>query len=83
MLFSSRRLGKYSNTNTFLMAMVIEAATGRQHSELIKERLLNPNHLDDTYYYWHDIPPSHTVAQGYFDLYNNGTNCQPDQLQYR
>lgn len=64
---------KYSNTNTLLIAMAIESATGRPHSELIKERLLNPNHLDDTYYYWHDIPPTHTVAQGYFDLYNNGT----------
>lgn len=72
-VFSPGDSVKYSNTNTLLVGMVIEAATGKQHAELIKERLIKPNHLEDTYYYWHDIPPSHTVAQGYFDLYNNGT----------
>ncbi|MEP7196080.1 MAG: serine hydrolase [Saprospiraceae bacterium] len=64
---------KYSNTNTLLVALVIEAATSKQHAELIRERILKPQHLDNTYYYWHDIPPTHSVAQGYFDLYNNGT----------
>jgi D-alanyl-D-alanine carboxypeptidase len=64
---------KYSNTNTLLVAMVIEAATGRQHADLVRERILVPNGMKNTYYYWHDIPPTHTVAQGYFDLYNNGT----------
>jgi D-alanyl-D-alanine carboxypeptidase len=64
---------KYSNTNTLLVAMVIEAATGRQHADLIRERILQPLGMDRTYYYWHDIPPSNSVAQGYFDLYNNGT----------
>lgn len=63
---------KYSNTNFLLMAMIINAATGRDHSELLREKIIAPLGLGDTYYYWHDPLPS-TVAQGYFDLYNNGS----------
>lgn len=63
----------YSNTNTLLVAMVIEAATGKPHDQLLRERVIGPNHMDHTYYYWHDILPSDVVAQGYFDLYNNQT----------
>lgn len=64
---------RYSNTNTLLVAMVIEAATGRPHDQLLRERVIAPNHMDHTYYYWHDILPPDVVAQGYFDLYNNQT----------
>lgn len=63
---------QYSNTNFLLMAMIINAATGRDHSELLREKIIAPLGLGDTYYYWHDPLPA-TVAQGYFDLYNNGT----------
>ncbi len=64
---------KYSNTNTLLVAMVIKAATGKSHEDLIRSRIIEPFHLTNTYYYWHDIPPQYAVAQGYFDLYNNQT----------
>ncbi|MBA2760867.1 MAG: beta-lactamase family protein [Segetibacter sp.] len=60
----------YSNTNTILVSMVIEAATSRKHSELLKEYILNPLGLKNTYYQPHDKLPN-TVAQGYYDLYNN------------
>jgi len=63
---------EYSNTNLLLAIMVIEAATGRQHEELLREKVLNPLNADNTYYHWHDELPDF-VAQGYFDLYNNGT----------
>ena len=62
----------YSNTNTILVIMVIEAATGKKHSDLLKQYVLNPLHLSNTYYQPHDKLPN-TVAQGYFDLYNNNT----------
>lgn len=68
-------LGKscyYSNTNTLLLAMVIEKATGRDHSDLLREKVINRLGLTDTYYYSHDKLPSNT-AQGYYDLYNNGS----------
>ncbi len=64
---------KYSNTNTLLVAMVIEAVTGKDHSEIIREQILKPYSMNHTYYYWLEIPPAASVAQGYFDLYNNGT----------
>ncbi|HEX5625279.1 MAG TPA: serine hydrolase [Saprospiraceae bacterium] len=64
---------KYSNTNTLLVALAIESATGRSHAALVREYLIEPLQLHHTYYYWHDIPPANVVAQGYFDLYNNGT----------
>lgn len=62
----------YSNTNFLLIAMIIEAATGQDHAKLLREQVIEPLHLDNTFYYWHDPLPDNT-AQGYFDLYNNGT----------
>lgn len=61
----------YSNTNFLLLAMVINKATGQDHGILLREKVLEPLGLDQTFYYWHDALPT-TVAQGYFDLYNNG-----------
>ncbi len=62
----------YSNTNTILVTMVIEAQTRKDHSYLLKQYILNPLGLTNTYYQPHDELPN-SVAQGYFDLYNNGT----------
>ncbi|MFN8302453.1 MAG: serine hydrolase domain-containing protein [Saprospiraceae bacterium] len=62
----------YSNTNFLLLAMIIEKATGQDHAQLLHEMVIDPLHLGNTYYYWHDPLPDNT-AQGYFDLYNNGT----------
>ena len=62
----------YSNTNFLLLAMVINQATGQDHSKLLREKVLVPLALDQSFYYWHDDLPAN-VAQGYFDLYNNQT----------
>jgi D-alanyl-D-alanine carboxypeptidase len=62
----------YSNTNTVLMAMCIEKATGRSHADLLKEYIMEPLGLTSTYYQGHDEIPNFT-AQGYFDLHSNGT----------
>lgn len=62
----------YSNTNFLLLAMIIEKATGKPHDALLREKVIEPLGLSDTRYYWHDPLPAYT-AQGYFDLYNNGT----------
>ncbi len=62
---------EYSNTNFLLTAMIIEAATGQSHATLLRQRILDPLSLSDTYYHWHEGLPG-LVAQGYFDLYNNG-----------
>lgn len=63
---------KYSNTNLILLTMVIEKITGRKHGDLLREKIFNPLGLKDTYYYWHENLPNF-IAQGYYDLYNNGT----------
>jgi len=62
----------YSNTNTILIKMVIEAATGISHADLLKRYVLQPLALQHTYYQPYDEIPNST-AQGYFDLYNNNT----------
>lgn len=62
----------YSNTNTVLIKMMIEAATGKNHSDLLKQYVLIPLGLQHTYYQYYDELPNST-AQGYFDLYNNST----------
>jgi D-alanyl-D-alanine carboxypeptidase len=62
----------YSNTNTILVTMVMEAATKKNHSALLREKILTPLALNHTYYQPHDVLPN-SVAQGYYDLYNNKT----------
>lgn len=62
----------YSNTNTILIKMVIEAATGKSHADLLKKYILQPLALNHTFYQPYDALPN-SVAQGYFDLYNNNT----------
>ena len=69
-VFNPRDTAIYSNTNTVLVAMVMDAATGQQHAKLLHQYILDPLGLQHTYYQPHDALPSH-VAQGYFDLYNN------------
>ncbi len=62
---------KYSNTNFIMVSLVIEGATGKDHDQLLKQKIIKPLGLSNTYYYPHDEIKNIT-AQGYFDLYNNG-----------
>lgn len=62
----------YSNTNTILVTLVMQYATGQKHEDLLRQRILQPLGMSNTYYQPHDILPN-SVAQGYFDLYNNNT----------
>jgi D-alanyl-D-alanine carboxypeptidase len=71
-LFNPGDTAIYSNTNTILVTMIIEAATGRKHSELLHQKILQPLGLTNTYYQPTDELPN-SVAQGYFDLYNNNS----------
>jgi len=64
----------YSNTNFLLLSMILDKVTGKPHSEMMLSNIIQPLGLNNTFYYWHDPIPVYT-AQGYFDLYNNGTIC--------
>ncbi|MFZ1704629.1 MAG: serine hydrolase domain-containing protein [Saprospiraceae bacterium] len=63
---------EYSNTNYLLLAMILDNVSGGDHGIAMRQKILEPLGLENTYYYWHDALPSN-VAQGYFDFYNNGT----------
>ena len=71
-LFAPGDTAIYSNSNTILVSMVINYATGRDHADLLKEKILQPLQLVHSYYQPHDVLPN-SVAQGYYDLYNNST----------
>ncbi|MFH1119414.1 MAG: serine hydrolase domain-containing protein [Bacteroidota bacterium] len=62
----------YSNTNYLLLSMVMEAASSLPHGAALHNEVIDLLHLDDTYYFWHDPLPGNGIAQGYYDLYNNG-----------
>lgn len=64
--------GDYSNTNTLLLSMVIEGVTKRPHNDWMHELVIDKVGMTNTYYHTHDDLPAYT-AQGYYDLYNNGT----------
>ncbi len=53
--------------------MVIDKATGTPHAQLLREKILEPLGLSNSFYYYHDALPATQVAQGYYDLYNNGS----------
>lgn len=63
----------YCNTNFTLLSMIVEAATGKPHAQVLHEEVIDLLGLNDTYYFWHDPLPDDRVAQGYYDLYNNGS----------
>ena len=63
----------YSNTNFTLLSMIVESATMKPHAQVLHEEVFDPLGLQDTYYFWHDPLPAGMIAQGYYDLYNNGT----------
>ena len=71
-LFTCGDTADYSNTNTLLLGLVITKATGTPHAHLVKERIIDKLDLKHTYYYSNvSLPPN--TAQGYYDLFNNGT----------
>jgi D-alanyl-D-alanine carboxypeptidase len=61
----------YSNTNTLLLSMCIEKATGTTHDKLLREKVLEPTGMTDTWYQGREDIPNY-AAQGYFDMHNNG-----------
>lgn len=63
----------YSNTNYTLLSMIVEEATNKSHSQVLHEEVVDALGMTNTYYFWHDPLPNNEVAQGYYDLYNNGT----------
>ncbi|MBK7213367.1 MAG: serine hydrolase [Bacteroidales bacterium] len=70
--FSPADTAGYSNTNYTLLTMIMEKASGKSQSEILHEIVIDPLGLSNTYYFWHDKLPEGKIAQGYYDLYNNG-----------
>jgi D-alanyl-D-alanine carboxypeptidase len=62
----------YSNTNTLLLSMCIEKASGRPHHELLREKIFNPLGMTSTFLQGREQIPQ-SAAQGYYDLHNNNT----------
>jgi D-alanyl-D-alanine carboxypeptidase len=71
-VFAPGTKAAYSNTNTLLVSMMIEKATGKEHHVVIRERIITPLNLNDTFYNDFVTLPTNT-AQGYYDLYQNNT----------
>ena len=63
---------EYSNTNTIFVGMCMDKVLGYHHSKALREMIWQPLGMNDTYYQSRDGLPN-TVAQGYYDLYNNNT----------
>ena len=70
--FNPQDTAGYSNTNYILLKMVDEAATKKSSSKILHEELIDPLGLTDTYSFYDDPLPEGRIAQGYYDLYNNG-----------
>jgi D-alanyl-D-alanine carboxypeptidase len=64
--------GDYSNTNTLLLSLCIEKITGTPHQKWMRDLVIDKVGMPNTVYHHHENLPKYT-AQGYYDLYNNGT----------
>ncbi len=62
----------YSNTNTIFVVMCLDKVLGYSHAKALREMIWEPLGMNDTYYQSKEDLPN-TVAQGYYDLYNNHT----------
>lgn len=64
---------EYSTTNYVVLRQVIEQATRKRQSALLRDRLLEPNHLDHTLADFSGPVPKHmSVAHGWFDTNGDG-----------
>ena len=70
--FSPNEGVDYSNTNTILVSMCLDKVLGYSHAKALREMIWEPLGMEDTYYQSREPLPK-TVAQGYYDLYNNNT----------
>lgn len=62
----------YSNSNTIFVAMCLDKVLGYPHVRALHSLIWDPLGMTDTYYQSREALPN-TVAQGYYDLYNNHT----------
>ena len=63
---------QYSNTNYILAGLVIEAVTGNNYAREIRDRILTPLNLNDTFVAAEEEVPGGYVS-GYLDFDGNGT----------
>lgn len=61
---------EYSNTNYLLLGLIIEAATQKSVSAVIREHIIDKLNLQHTYFDSIAVPPG--TARGYYDLNDNG-----------
>jgi len=53
---------QYSNTNYLLLAMIMDDVLGYAHATYIKESILDPLGLENTYYYYSEVDPSDVIS---------------------
>lgn len=75
---------KYSDTNYMLLGVIIERITGRKLGDVVRDLLLQPNNLSETYYKSSPgYPDIDLAANNYFYLYENKLqNCTDWQRHF-
>jgi D-alanyl-D-alanine carboxypeptidase len=62
---------RYANTNYVLLGEIVAAVTGAPVSQAIRDRILTPLGMSNTFFATDNIPGS--VVSGYWDIDNNGS----------
>lgn len=62
----------YSNTNILIAEEMLEAAAGKSCEALIREKILTPLHLDDTFFATEKDKIQSRITDGYSDTLQNG-----------
>ena len=70
----------YSNTNYFLLAELIEKVVGYSHFQYIKEEILIPLELNNTYASLHDVDVDDVMSGYWVGLERDLKNDPPDSM---
>ncbi|MCP4221592.1 MAG: beta-lactamase family protein [bacterium] len=63
---------EYSNTNYLLMGIILDRVLGFHHSKAIREKILVPLGMKNTFYEHHEQYDTDRLVHGYFDFDGNG-----------
>lgn len=52
----------YSNLNYALLALIVQQVSGKPFSEYVKDEIFGPLNMNETYYFWQEIPHTHVAS---------------------
>lgn len=66
---------EYSNTNYLVAGLIIRSVTGKTIQQALRDEILTPSGLNETYFFPHETPPG-TIPHSWSDVLSSGNNME-------